>query len=136
VCTGHCTVHCPVHRPRARKNSLSCALSGGSPDSYCALSGVPISCFKKMPPARAEPEALYFLPLCGSLPSSGDQALLSGDHLLAGGRAPVEVLLLGLPSLLVSSSPSPLSLIHSSVKLIPPLECTNQFPIKFCESMW
>jgi hypothetical protein len=40
VCTGHCTVHCPVHRPRARKNSLSCALSGGSPDSYCALSGV------------------------------------------------------------------------------------------------
>jgi hypothetical protein len=40
VCTGHYTVQCPVHRqPRAQIQFL-CALSGGSPDSYCALSGV------------------------------------------------------------------------------------------------
>jgi hypothetical protein len=40
VCTGHCTVQCPVHRqPRAKIHFL-CAVSGGSPDSYCALSGV------------------------------------------------------------------------------------------------
>jgi hypothetical protein len=40
VCTGHCTVQCPVHRQPRAKNPFSCALSGGSPDSYCALSGV------------------------------------------------------------------------------------------------
>jgi hypothetical protein len=40
VCTGHCTVQCPVHRQSRAKNPFSCALSGGSPDSYCALSGV------------------------------------------------------------------------------------------------
>jgi hypothetical protein len=40
MCTGHCTVQCPVHRQSRAKNPVSCALSGGSPDSYCALSGV------------------------------------------------------------------------------------------------
>jgi hypothetical protein len=40
VCTGHCTVQCPVHRQPRAKIHFSCALSGGSPDSYCALSGV------------------------------------------------------------------------------------------------
>jgi hypothetical protein len=40
VCTGHCTVQCPVHRQPSAKIQFSCALSGGSPDSYCALSGV------------------------------------------------------------------------------------------------
>jgi hypothetical protein len=33
-------VHCPVHQPRVRRSTFSYALSGGSPDSYCALSGV------------------------------------------------------------------------------------------------
>jgi hypothetical protein len=40
VCTEHCTVQCLVHRQPRAKNLFSCALSGGSPDSYCALSGV------------------------------------------------------------------------------------------------
>jgi hypothetical protein len=40
VCTGHCTVQCPVHRQPRAKIHFPCALSGGSPDSYCALSGV------------------------------------------------------------------------------------------------
>jgi hypothetical protein len=40
VCTGHCTVQCSVHRLPRTKNLFSCALSGGSPDRYCALSGV------------------------------------------------------------------------------------------------
>jgi hypothetical protein len=98
-----------------------------APDRHCRLSGAPISRFKKMPPTRAEPEALCFLPLSGSLPSSGDQALLSGDHLLAGGRAPVEVLLLGLPSPLVSSSP-PLSLSDSQLcKAYSPLSAQINF---------
>ena len=58
MCTGHCTVQCPVHRQPHASNLFSCALSGGSPDSYCALSGVhrtgtvdcpvhPYSVFKK-----------------------------------------------------------------------------------------
>jgi hypothetical protein len=33
-------VQCPVHRQPRAKIQFSCALSGGSPDSYCALSGV------------------------------------------------------------------------------------------------
>jgi hypothetical protein len=40
VCTGHCTVQCQVHRQPRAKIQFSCALFGGSPDSYCALSGV------------------------------------------------------------------------------------------------
>jgi hypothetical protein len=96
VCTGHCTVHCPVHRPCARKNSLSCALSGGSPDSYCALSGVhrtgtvdcpvrPYCVLKNRLQPEAEPEAFSFLSaLC--LPVLWRSALprrrppLTGDH--------------------------------------------------------
>jgi hypothetical protein len=64
VCTGHCTMQCPVHRQPRAKFPFSCALSGGSPDSYCALSGVhrtgtvdcpvrPYSVFKKSLSARA-----------------------------------------------------------------------------------
>jgi hypothetical protein len=34
------TVQCPVHRQPRAKIPFSCVLSGGSPDSYCALSGV------------------------------------------------------------------------------------------------
>jgi hypothetical protein len=63
VCTGHCTVQCPVHRQPRAKIQFSCALSGGSPDSYCALSGMhrtgtvdcpvhPYRVLKKRPPAR------------------------------------------------------------------------------------
>jgi hypothetical protein len=73
VCTEHCTVQCPVHRLPHAKIHFSCALSGGSPDSYCALSGVhrtgtvdcpvrPYSVFKKSLSARARGLA-QFLPL-------------------------------------------------------------------------
>jgi hypothetical protein len=62
VCTGHCTVQCPVHRqPRAKflflcavrwiTGQLLCAVRC-APDRHCRLSGVPISRFKKRPPAR------------------------------------------------------------------------------------
>jgi hypothetical protein len=34
-----------------------------APDRHCGLSGVPISRFKKLPPARAGPEAFFF-PAC------------------------------------------------------------------------
>jgi hypothetical protein len=70
VCTEHCTVHCPVHRPRACKFPFSCALSGGSPDNYYALSGVhrtgtvdcpvrPYCVLKKRLQPEAEPEAAF-----------------------------------------------------------------------------
>jgi hypothetical protein len=73
VCTGHCTVQCPVHRQPRAKNPFSCALSGGSPDSYCALSGVhrtgsvdcpvrPYRVLKKGLQPETEPEAHFFLP--------------------------------------------------------------------------
>jgi hypothetical protein len=79
VCTGHCTVQCPVHRLPRAKNPFSCAQSGGSPDSYCALSGVhrtgtvdcpvrPYRVLKKGLQPATEPEAHLFpasaLPLC------------------------------------------------------------------------
>jgi hypothetical protein len=75
VCTGHCTVQCPVHRQPRAKNPFSCALSGGSPDNYCALSGVhrtgtvdcPVRSYrvlKKGLQSETEPEAHFFsLPL-------------------------------------------------------------------------
>jgi hypothetical protein len=83
VCTGNCTVQCPVHRLPRAKTPFSCALSGGSPDSYCALSGVhrtgtvdcpvrPYSVFKKSFSARARGLA-QFLPCQRLLSVSGNQ---------------------------------------------------------------
>jgi hypothetical protein len=91
VCTGHCTVQCPVHRQPRAKISFSCALSGGSPDSYCALSGVhrtgtvdcpvrPYSVFKKtFPLSRPRPGSFL---LCSQplLSVSGGFLSLAGDH--------------------------------------------------------
>jgi hypothetical protein len=92
VCTGHCTVQCPVHRQPRAKNPFSCALSGGSPNSYCALSDVhrtgtvdcpvrPYRVLKKGLQTETEPEAHSFslpapfslclwrlLPVAGDLP--------------------------------------------------------------------
>jgi hypothetical protein len=101
VCTGHCTVQCPVHRQPHAKYPFSCALSGGSPDSYCALSGVHRTCTIDCPvrPYRVlknglqpetEPEALFslcalcalrFIPLSGDPPITGVHRLrpCSGD---------------------------------------------------------
>jgi hypothetical protein len=91
VCTGHCTVQCTVHRQPRAKIPFSCALSGGSSDSYCALSGVhrtgtvdcpvrPYPVFKKSFPSRARGLAFLFSVL--PLPSvSGDlPPPLAGDH--------------------------------------------------------
>jgi hypothetical protein len=72
MCSGHCTVQCPVHRQPRAKIPFSCAMFGGSPDSYCALSGVHWTCTVDCPvhPYRVlknglqpetEPEALFSL---------------------------------------------------------------------------
>jgi hypothetical protein len=85
VCTGHCTVQCPVHRLPRAKNPFSCAQSGGSPDSYCALSGVhrtgtvdcpvrPYRVLKKGLQPATEPEAHLF-------PASALSLCLSGISL-------------------------------------------------------
>jgi hypothetical protein len=66
-------VQCPVHRQPRAKYPFSCALSGGSPDSYYALSSVhrtgtvdcpvrPYSVFKKLFSARARAQAHFFSP--------------------------------------------------------------------------
>jgi hypothetical protein len=72
VCTGHCTVHCLVHRQPRASNLFPCALSGGSPDNYCALSGVhrtgtvdcsvrPYRVLKNRLQPATEPEAFFSL---------------------------------------------------------------------------
>jgi hypothetical protein len=73
VCTGHCTVQCPVHRQPRAQTPFFCALSGGSPDSYCAMSGVhrtgtvdcsvrPYRVLKKGLQPETEPEAPFTPP--------------------------------------------------------------------------
>jgi hypothetical protein len=92
VCTGHCTLQCPVHRQPRAKYPFSCALSGGSPDSYCALSGVhqtgtvdcpvrPYRVFKKTASSPRPSQRLFSLWALSSLqllPLSGDPPL-TGD---------------------------------------------------------
>jgi hypothetical protein len=107
VCTGHCTVQRPVHRQPCAKIPFSCALSGGSLDSYCALSGVhrtdtvdcpvrPYRVLKNGLQPETEPEALFtsalsvlwdLLPLTSKLLlslhlDSGSTMRLRYDHLL------------------------------------------------------
>jgi hypothetical protein len=132
VCTRHCTVQCPVHRQPRAQILFSCALSGGSPDSYCALSSVHRTCtvdclvrpyrvLKNRPPARAEPDATLLL--CSLAPSALWRfALLAGDLPLPTTvlrRPPVLV-----PALLLSVSSSTflssLSLFLRSMQLPTP----------------
>jgi hypothetical protein len=89
----HRTLHCAMSGApaAARKIPFFCALSGGSPDSYCALSGVhrtgtvdcpvcPSRVLKNRPqPDRAEPEALFLLP-AAQLSASGDFPLAGDLH--------------------------------------------------------
>jgi hypothetical protein len=148
VCTGHCTVQCPVHRQPRAQNPFSCALSGGSPDSYCALSGVhrtgtvdcpvrPYHILKKTPPARAEPEALRFLPSLWLSALLWRSDPLTGDH-----RAPASTVLRRPPALIPSPSGeqpclhSSLFFLFSPVSSPPPLLCPNQFPVNSSESKW
>jgi hypothetical protein len=148
VCTGHCTVQCPVHRQPRAKIPFSCALSGGLPDSYYALSGVhrtgtvdclvrPYSVFKKSFSARARRLA-HFSPLPGFslyLWRSLATSLLSGD--------PPATLLLLIPFPLSGENPSlSLSLFLS---VCAPVTCEVpffhllhifQFPVKSSETKW
>jgi hypothetical protein len=133
VCTGHCTVQCPVHRLSRAETPFSCALSGGSPDNYCALSGVhrtgtldcpvrPYPVFKKtFPLSRPRPAlstSLFSAPLSRSLAISTPRRrppLLSGD-LLSGDLVQVHHL----------------SLVRIHLSLFPPLlsvHATSEAPI-------
>jgi hypothetical protein len=131
VCTGHCTVHCPVHRSRACKNSLSCALSGVHRTGTVDCPVRPYRVLKKTPPARAEPQALYFsYSLAFSSPSPATSPLrrpqCSGDPVL-----------LSCPRS-VSSSGS-FSLLSISIEQCTPfstLVCQIQILMNSCESMW
>jgi hypothetical protein len=127
VCTGHCTVQCPVHRQPRAQNPFSCAMSGGSPDSYCALSGVhrtgtvdcpvrPYSVFKKSFPARARGRD-HFLCLSPLLLNVSGVSTLAGDS-----PSPATTVLrrssVLVPALsLVSSPASPLHLFFSSLSV-------------------
>jgi hypothetical protein len=130
VCTGHCTVQCPVHwQPRAQ-NSFSCVLSGGSPDNYCALSGVHRTCTVDCP---VRPYSVFRKPFPCPSPRPGSVSSLataslglwrhplrSGDPSLTGGDLSGDLQcscfpslsgehhLLSLSSLSVSAVSSPL----------------------------
>jgi hypothetical protein len=130
-------VQCPVHRqPRAKIHFL-CALSGGSPDSYCALSGVhrtgtvdcpvrPYSVFKNFSLPEPSPGSV-FSPCCARfLSRSGDS---TGDL-----RAPAATVLDHPPA---TSSPSsfPLSVSFSSLSLFLSVHATSAAPFPlFCKS--
>jgi hypothetical protein len=139
-------VQCPVHRQPRAKNPFSCALSGGSPDSYCALSGVHRTCtvdclvrpyrvLKKGLQPETEPEAHFFslpaLSLCAwrFLPSpviSLHRRRSSGDLACAP--------LLSVSSLLPSSA---LSLCSGEQRLpFPPFCAFFQILVNLCESKW
>ena len=151
MCTGHCTVQCPVHRQPRAKISFSCALSGGSPDSYCALSGVhrtgtvhcpvrPYSVFKKFFPLSRPRPGFISSVLCPSLchwrsflPPPASAVPLRRS---SGG---VQVHL-PFPLWCVSPSLSPcLSEFMPPVNLcksLPPLMCLLQILVNLCEPKW
>jgi hypothetical protein len=79
VCTGHCNVLCPVPRQPRAQNPFFCALSGGSPDRHCRLSGAPISVFLKNLSPLA-PEAWHFTSLFSAPLSRSRDLFLAGDH--------------------------------------------------------
>jgi hypothetical protein len=153
VCTGHCTVQCPVHRQPRAKIPFSCALSSGSPDSYCALSGVhrtgtvdclvrPYLIFKKKFPSRARGLALPSLfsvslslglwrsqPLASDHPSPASIALQRPRPVLLSSPRSVSSLLIPLSTLfsLIQSSEAPL--FHPC--------CQFQISVKSCETkLW
>ena len=153
MCTGHCTVQCPVHRQPRAKIPFSCALSGGSPDSYCALSGVhrtatvdcpvcPSRVLKKSPPARPSQglclisspsrklsvsRRLVSAP-CGS-PATSPVATISGHHRR---RPRLPLLPLGEQPTVLPLSLSFLCCLGSNSTLLPILPIS----VKSCESNW
>jgi hypothetical protein len=82
VCTRHCTVQCPVHRLPHAGTPFSCALSGGSSDSYCALSGVHRTCTVDCP-VRPYPVFKKSFPL--SRPRPGTSSLFTALALSVSG---------------------------------------------------
>jgi hypothetical protein len=139
-----------VHRQPRAKIPFSCASSGGSPDSYCALSGVhrtgtvdcpvcPYSVFKKPSSARARGQA-HFLPpasalclrqsppLAGDLPSPASSVLRRPRPSASLLPSLGEQLLLPLSSLSLyfSSSEAP-----SSTPL-----CSFKIPVNSSETKW
>jgi hypothetical protein len=145
VCTGHCTVQCPVHRQSRAKSQFSCALSGGSPDSYCALSGVhrtgtvdcPVRTYRVLKnglqPDRAR-DLLYFpanrLLLSVSGVSSPAPAISTGGHLLPPGSGDL-ARALPLGEQLLSFPLSPCSRFEGlcGILFTTPL-CKIQIPVK------
>jgi hypothetical protein len=140
VCTGHCTVQCPVHRQPRTKNLFSCALSGGSPDSYYALSGVhrtgtvdcpvlPYRVLKKRPPARDRARGSFLqrhLSVSGDSqlsPATSPSVATTGDPTASSCPSPS---LLGEQLWLPLSSPLHLSLSLCFFGLCHPLCITSK----------
>jgi hypothetical protein len=149
VCTGHCTVQCPVHRQPRAKIPFSYALSGGSPDNYCAMSGVhrtgtvdcpvrPYSVFKNSFPSRARGQAvslLCSLPLSRSLaitPSPTTTPLRRSLHRRRPSASPLP----SLVSIPFSLPPFSLSSCHQRNPPLPPLMCLFQILVNPCETYW
>jgi hypothetical protein len=138
-----------VHRQPRAKNRFSCALSGGSPDSYCALSGVhrtgtvdcpvcPYRVLKKGLQPETEPEApsspplptislcpWRFLPAAGDLPSPAT----TGDPTATSCPSPS---LLGEQLWLPPSSPLLLS-FSLFLWTVPPPCASNPKLVNSCE---
>jgi hypothetical protein len=151
VCTGHCIVQCPVHRQPRAKYPFSCALSGGSPDSYRALSGMhrtgtvdcpvrPYSVFKKFFPLSHPRPGFISSLLCPGLcalavpsPSPASSPLRRPPAIL---RRPRASLLPPLVSILCSRF---LSLSLFSRLCSPPIStllCQFPIPVKSSKSKW
>jgi hypothetical protein len=152
VCTGHCTVRCPVHRQPHAKFPFSCALSDGSPDNYCALSGVhrtgtvdcpvrPYSVFKKSFSARARGQAHFLSPLASLSLGLWKSPPRRRPPFLSGGLFTDGVQVHPLPSLvripLSLSFPFSLCVLLSPVKpLSSTLVSQFQIPVKSSKTKW
>jgi hypothetical protein len=148
VCTGHCTVQCPVHRQPRAQNPFSCALFGGSPDSYCALSSVhrtgtvdcpvrPYHVLKKSPPARSQARGfsvpLFSLSLAISTPSPVTTPLRRSLHRRRPSASPLPSLV-SIPFSLFP--PFSLSSCHQRSSSLFTLLCPIQNPVNSSESKW
>jgi hypothetical protein len=147
----HRTLHCAMSgaSAAARYNSfLLCAVRWFTgqllcavrcaPDKHYRLSGAPISCFKKRPPARDRArgsllsvlsDSLHLLPLAGDLPSPAATLQRS----CACDPRSVSSTPLSSPSIPFSLV---LCLRGSEALLFPPLFAQFQIPVKSSKSKW
>jgi hypothetical protein len=123
-------VHCPVHRLCERISPFCCALSGGSPDSYCVLSGAPMKCFlKNLSLALARGQGISFsTALCPGALSSPLPHRRRGPAACSG-----DILQLSGSTSLVSCYLPPLCLSFCPVSS-PPFHLLAQFKF-LCKSM-